>query len=227
VSHAGAHALARRPAGAGLARTVLRDQVKDLLLARILSGEYAPGERLVETRIAQELGTSQSPVREALRELELLRFVESEPFKGARVRSVSRAELAEIYPVRAALEELAGREAARRLGGRVEAFEAELRGMLAAAGRRDLPSQVEHDVRFHRLIVEAAGNTTLLEVWTSLRVEARTVVTALAVDFDRHELAALHVPVLEGLAAADPEASATAIRRHFDHLSHLLLSGGG
>ena len=58
-----------------VARVVLREQVKELILERILNGEYAPGDRLVETRIAQELGTSQAPVREALRDLELLRFV--------------------------------------------------------------------------------------------------------------------------------------------------------
>ena len=76
-----------------------------------------PGERLVETRIAQELGTSQAPVREALRDLELLRLVESEPFRGARVRPFGDSELVEIYPVRAVLEELAARlatETARR-----------------------------------------------------------------------------------------------------------------
>ncbi|MGH3034284.1 MAG: GntR family transcriptional regulator, partial [Gaiellaceae bacterium] len=94
-----------------LSRTVLREQVKEVLLARILDGTYAPGDRLVETRIAQELGTSQAPVREALRELELLRFVESKPYVGARVRELSEEELAEIYPVRAAIEEVAAREA--------------------------------------------------------------------------------------------------------------------
>src|SRR5438876_8572640 len=110
--------------GGGLsvvARTVLREQVKEVLLERILRGEYGPGERLVETRIAQELGTSQAPVREALRDLESLRFVESEPFRGARVRAISDEELIEVYPVRAAIEEVAAREAAIRLDGGVSA----------------------------------------------------------------------------------------------------------
>src|SRR5207244_7422734 len=151
----------RRRRGAALStvtRVVLREQVKELLLARILSGEYQPGERLVETRIAQELGTSQAPVREALRDLELLRFVESEPFRGARVREVSDEELIEIYPVRAAIEEVAAREAAVRLDGDVERLEAELDAMHRAADAGDLHEQVEHDVAFHRLIVEASGN---------------------------------------------------------------------
>ena len=121
-----------------ISRTVLREQVKDILLHRIVSGELKPGERLVETRIANELGTSQAPVREALRDLELLRLVESEPFRGARVREFGDVELIEVYPVRAVLEELAAKEAATRLDGNVSVLEREVEAMRAAAQRGDV-----------------------------------------------------------------------------------------
>src|ERR687889_2658023 len=110
-------------------RAMLRDQIKDVLLERILDGYYSPGERVVETRVAEEFGVSQAPVREALRELEILRLVVSEPFRGARVREVTARELAEIYPVRAALEEVAARGAAAGLGGDVHHLEEEVAGM--------------------------------------------------------------------------------------------------
>ena len=181
------------PADAGVQRTVLREQVKELLLERILSHTYAPGERLVETRIAQELGISQAPVREALRDLESLRFVESAPFRGTWVRAVSDRELAEMYPIRAALEEVAARAAAQRLGGDVTALERERDAMAKA---RSLREQVEHDARFHRIIVEASGNGRLLELWESLQVEARTIITA--------------------LRRQDPEAAGREIRRHVE-----------
>ena len=203
-------------------RVVLREQVKELILERILSGEYAPGGRLVETRIAQELGTSQAPVREALRDLELLRFVESAPFRGARVREVSKEELIEIYPVRAALEEVAAREAAARLEGEVAALEAEVEAMHAAADAGDLHAEVAHDVAFHRLIVEAAGNGVLIETWLGLRIELRTIVTALGTGLDRHEIAESHRPVLEALRARDPDAAAAAVRHHLQHYGELL-----
>jgi DNA-binding GntR family transcriptional regulator len=205
-----------------VARTVLREQVKELMLERILNGSYQPGERLVETRIAQELGTSQAPVREALRDLELLRFVESEPFRGARVRAVSAEELAEIYPVRAAIEEVAARAAAVRLDGRVEALEAELAAMRASADEGDLHGLAEHDAAFHRLIVEASGNSILLEVWTSLRIETRTAITALKTRVDGHEIVALHDPVLEALRARDPDRAGAALRRHVEHFGDLM-----
>ena len=79
-------------------RAMLRDQIKDVLLQRILDGEYSPGQRIVETRVAEEFGVSQAPVREALRELEILRLVVSEPFRGARVRDVSPQEIAQARP---------------------------------------------------------------------------------------------------------------------------------
>jgi DNA-binding GntR family transcriptional regulator len=208
-----------------LSRTVLREQVKELLLGRILDGTYAPGDRLVETRIAQELGTSQAPVREALRELELLRFVESKAYVGARVREVSEEELGEIYPVRAAIEEVAAREAAVHLDGGVEELAAELEAMRSAAAAGDLHAQVEADVRFHRLIVEASGNRTLFEVWSSLRVEARTVITVLATGVDRHELAEMHLPILEALAAGDPAGAGRTVREHVEHFGRLLKVG--
>jgi DNA-binding GntR family transcriptional regulator len=203
-------------------RTVLREQIKELLLDRILNDYYKPGDRLVETQIAQELGTSQAPVRESLRDLESLRFVESQPFRGTRVRAITEEELAEIYPVRAALEEVAARAAAERLEGRVEALQAELDAMIRAADAGDLREQVQHDVEFHRLIVEASGNRILIDVWKSLRIEARTMITALKTHMDQHTLAEMHRPVLEALAARDPDGAGNALRRHLETFAGML-----
>jgi DNA-binding GntR family transcriptional regulator len=208
-----------------VSRIVLREQVKELVLERILDGTYAPGERLVETRIAQELGTSQAPVREALRDLELLRLVESEPFRGARVREVQREELAEIYPVRAALEEVAAREACARLDGDVAVLEAELDGMRKAAARGDLHAQVEHDAAFHRAIVEACGNATLIAVWSSLGIHARTLLTALTTGVEAREIVEMHAPIVEAFSERDARKAGRVLRRHVEHFGELLLKG--
>lgn len=205
-------------------RIVLRDQVKTILLERILSGDYAPGDRLVETRIAQELGTSQAPVREALRELELLRFLESAPFRGTWVREVSNAELIEVFPIRAALEEVAAREAARRLDGDVTALEAEIDAM---ANAPDLLTQVEHDTRFHELIVEASGNQRLIEIWSTLQVEARTTITALATGLSPAEAAELHRPILEALRRRNRKQAGKAIRSHVEMFGKRLVKERG
>src|SRR3990172_1893445 len=89
-----------------ISRSVLSAQVKERLLEAILDGRYPPGARIVEPRVARELGTSQAPVREALRDLEALGVVETTAFRGARVRRPSAAELLEAFEIRAELESL-------------------------------------------------------------------------------------------------------------------------
>jgi DNA-binding GntR family transcriptional regulator len=208
-----------------LTRTVLREQIRELLLERILKGELQSGDRIVELQLAQEFGTSQAPVREALRELQSLGFVEHEPYRGSRVRRITEEELAEIYPVRAALEELAAQEAASRLDGKVEELEREFEAMREAADRDDLQDLAAHDAAFHRLIVEAAGNKVLLDTWRTLRVEARVVVTALKTDIDLQELAELHRPLLEALKEGSPEKAGSALRQHFETLRTMMKRG--
>ena len=202
-----------------LTRTSLRDQIKEALLARILNGDYAPGQRIVELQVANEFGVSQAPVREALRELEALRLIVSEPHRGARVREITTRELAEVYPVRAALEEEAARAAAVGLGGDVSGLEAEYEAMRAAADRDDAHGLVAHDVRFHRIIVEGAGNQTLLELWSSLHVEARTVITMVKDHPGLHEVADLHLPLIDAFRRQEPRHCGRVMRKHIEHFA--------
>lgn len=197
-----------------VARTVLREQIKDILLERILRGELAPGERLVETRLARELGTSQAPVREALRDLELLRLVESEPFRGARVRAVDDSQLLPVFPVRAVLEELAAREAARKADGDVSSLELELEAMRQAALSEDWRTQISHDLGFHRAIVELADNEPLLQSWLVLGLEVSTAFAVYWTYWDQQDLAEFHVPILEAIRAGDSARAGAESRKH-------------
>ena len=197
-----------------VARTVLREQVKEVLLERILRGELEPGERLVETRLARELGTSQAPVREALRDLELLRLVESEPFRGSRVRAVDDSQLLPVFPVRAALEELAASEAARNADCDVGALEHELESMREAAAAADWRTQIAHDVAFHRAMVELAGNEPLLQSWLVLGVEVSTAFATYQTLWDQTELAEFHVPIVEAIRAGDSRRAGAEARKH-------------
>ena len=97
----------------------LREQIREHIVEGIVSGRWKPGERIVERRIATELEVSQTPVREALRELESLRLIESAPNKGVRVRNLTAADLEESYPVRAGLEQIAAELAAGAAGRRL------------------------------------------------------------------------------------------------------------
>jgi len=207
-----------------ISRTVLREQVKDVLLQRIVSGELEPGDRLVETRIAQELGTSQAPVREALRDLELLRLVESEPFRGSRVRGFGEKELVEVYPVRASLEELAARLAAENLRGNVSALEAEYEAMRDAARRSDINALVRHDIAFHRLIVEAADNSVLEQCWKSLGVEGRITLSLYGDYMEPGEVAERHLPLLDAIRSGRAVAAGREARKHVEGFARLVRS---
>ena len=197
-----------------VARTVLREQVKEVLLERILRGELRPGDRLVETRIAQELGTSQAPVREALRDLELVNLVESEPFRGSRVRGVTDEDLLQIFPVRAVLEELAAKEATRRLRGDASTLYAEIEVMRDAAARGDTRAQLAADIAFHRAIAEASGNRALLQAWLALGIEVPTAFGVYWTYFDAMELVEFHVEIADAIQAGDAARAGAAARTH-------------
>jgi DNA-binding GntR family transcriptional regulator len=208
--------------GAGdppFARVILREQVRDLLLARVMSGFYAPGERLVETRIAQELGISQAPLREALRDLEQLGCVVHEPFRGCSVRELSIADLLEAFPVRSALEGVAARLAAEQITDEeLERLAALIEDMRAAAAAGDPIAESSADSAFHAAIVEVARNAVLSRQWEQLQPHARTFISLTLPSSDRGPVADRHVPILDALERRDPQAAAQAMH---DHLSEV------
>jgi DNA-binding GntR family transcriptional regulator len=198
-----------------ISRTVLREQVKDILLHRIVSGDLKPGERLVETRIANELGTSQAPVREALRDLATLGLVDVHPYRGARVRQPEPEELVEAMELRGELEAVAARTAARRIDDATLAQMRELlEAMRASAARDDAHAQAMQNSAFHTCVITASGNRTLQRLWSMLEPFARTYLTATAPGADLHWLAERHVAILEALETRDAEAAAEAMRIH-------------
>jgi DNA-binding GntR family transcriptional regulator len=209
-----------------ISRSVLAEQVKDRLLQDILAGRYPPDSRIVETRVARELGTSQAPVREALRGLEALGVVEILPFRGARVKRPTISELLEAYEVRAELESLGARLAVPAM---TDADLAELetlhRAMQLAAKAGDRHEVAVQDAAFHALLMHLAHNATLERVWQALQPFSRTYITLVSPGADANWTANLHPPILKALQARDAEAVEAALRHHFREASEHLASG--
>lgn len=206
-----------------LMRSVLADQVKEWLLEAILNGSYPPDSRIVETAVAKELGTSQAPVREALRGLEALGIVEIAPFRGARVRRLEAAELLEAYVVRSTIEVLGARLAMARL------TDDDIAGLLAigeqmqsAADAGDGRTLAIVDASLHERIMQLAGNRTLLRVWRSLEPMSRTYITLTGPRSDPQWSAALHDPILEAIRERDTEGVVRAIEGHFEEVREWL-----
>jgi DNA-binding GntR family transcriptional regulator len=203
--------------GRPLERRVFREEIREQLIEDILNGKLSPGARIVETRIAQQFGVSQGPVREALRDLELFGFVVSSPFRGTQVRKISTDDLLEIYPIRAALEAVAARAAALHMDDATLAhLEEHLDAMRDAAKRDDPHAQANADGAFHHTIIKAAGNRMLEHVWQTMRLSITTCVTHAMTHRSLHEITERHVSLLAALRARDPIRAEAEIRKHIE-----------
>ncbi|EST34931.1 GntR family transcriptional regulator [Streptomycetaceae bacterium MP113-05] len=182
----------------------LREQIREHIVEGIVSGRWKPGERIVERRIAMELEVSQTPVREALRELEALRLIESAPNKGVRVRELSAPDLEEIYPVRAGLEQMAAELAAPHLAEDVSRLEPHVTALYGADRADDGEAQARHTVGFHRELVRASGNSVLLHTWEGLGIEVWTALSIRWLGTVQQSYAEEHEAVLEAFRRRDP-----------------------
>jgi DNA-binding GntR family transcriptional regulator len=201
-------------------RRVLREEIREQVIDEILSGRLPPGSRIVETQLAKQFGVSQAPVREALRDLALFGFVVCSPFRSTYVRQISIAELLKSYPVRAALESVAAREAASVIDDDTLArLEEHIAAMRRAAEANDQRAHVDADFAFHHTIIKAAGNDMLEHVWQSMRLATTTLVTHSMIQMTHRsmkEIGERHVTVLEALRSRDPQKAEAAMRRHIE-----------
>jgi DNA-binding GntR family transcriptional regulator len=195
-------------------RQSLSDQIRQVLIDRIVSGELKPGERLVELALAKEFQTSQTPVREALQSLEAMRLVEALPHRGVRVREVTEKEMAETYALRGLLEEFAAPLATANLRGEVTHLQHHAEAIQSAAEQGDTAAYAQHDFTFHREIVEASGNTTLLYLWDALAFEFRTPLLMVRHAPNLIALAADHFSILEAMVAGDRIRAGRLLREH-------------
>jgi len=214
--------MSERQLSSDIGGELLSATVKRIVLDRIVQGHYAPGERSVEFKLAKELGLSQSPVREGLRELAAVGIVTIHPRRGARVRLPSAKELADVSLVRAEVDALAARLAAGRipdatldvLGGLVDE-------MLDRLEAGDFSGVTGADVRFHHLIAEASENHALVRAFDQLAPFARTFITLTLPDVDVRGIVLEHRPILDALRDRDADRAAEAARAHQPSVSAL------
>jgi len=195
-------------------RRPLQATVREYLLTRILDGDLTPGDPIRELDIASRLGVSQAPVREALRDLASSGLVEYQPNRGTRVRMIRREDLAHFYPVRAALEGIAGEQAASHLAGDTAVLDTHIARMLDAAQREDIYAFARASTDFHRTIVTAAGNRPLLDAWQALGIEILTAVSLATTAHPLEDAAQEHLPIAQALDAGDAKKAAALLRNH-------------
>ncbi len=214
-----AHAsLSRAEHAAGEIRRAIRD------------GRYPPGMRLVERRLAAELGTSHIPVREALARLVDEGLVEHEPHRGARVADLDERQLEELTSLRTTLEQLAVVRVQERLTPRDEQ---ELRRVVArmwqAAERADAHRFLALDRAFHERLWEMSDHALLLGVSTQLRTRIDAFLHAVTSRMDREALrsqAQAHVTLLEAICGGDRATAQAAVAEHIASAANRLRTAG-
>lgn len=203
----------------------LTDQAIDVIREAVRSGALVPGELYSVYRLADDLGISRSPVREALLRLAETGIVRFERNRGFRIVPPDPRDLAEIFAVRLALEVPAAAHAAASADAALSrSLRDELAAMSKAATSGDESSFMIHDQRLHKLILDAAGNRRARAVIENLRdairlVAASTIGTSRTLD----EVHAEHIPIVDAIEAGDPTAAADAMKRHLHQTGRLLL----
>lgn len=197
-------------------KVILHREAYKAIRKAILNGRYRPGARLIVRELAEELGLSPTPIKEALAALEREGLVKSTPHKGYQVFKPSLEDAQEIYELRESLEGLAARLATLRGGeGLVNALTALWEKQREAADRRDLEAYGDFDIGFHRTLWEAAGNKRLRHIAENLDGQVRLLISTSAAVPGRLPLSIEeHRRIIEAIRKRDASEAEAAMRQH-------------
>jgi DNA-binding GntR family transcriptional regulator len=161
-----------------LQRRCMREPIRDEIVARILDGRYPAGTRLKELALAGEFNVSQAPVREALRELQALHLVETEHYRGTRVRAIDLPELQQAYELRLLIEQAAVAAAVPCEVAGLAKLKDGIAAQARAIARKRPADYIAAAVQFHRDLVSLSGNALFLRVWDQMHWDVRARVAA-------------------------------------------------
>ena len=197
----------------------LRDVVFNTLRQAILKGELAPGERLMEIQLAEKLGVSRTPIREAIRKLELEGLVLMIPRKGAEVARISEKSLRDVLEVRRSLEELAIELACERMTQEeLKELEEAQKKFGDAIETGDAMAIAETDEHYHDLIYQGTGNDKLVQFLNNLREQMYRYRLEYIKDKDKRQILLLeHDHILKALQGRNISEAKMAVREHIDN----------
>ncbi len=208
---------------------VLRQEVLAALRTAILANEIPAGSRILEAEVAEQMGVSRAPVREAIRHLEQEGLVEIFPHRGAVVVGLPEAEIDAIYELRSVIEGRAIAAAVRSVTDEdLERLETLIDEMGRAIDAREVETVADLDLQFHGLIVELSGMTLLRHIWSGLdglvRVRSYQALDrpGATAEYFLANAAGSHSVLVDALRDGDPEAAAILARQHVLEVPNLL-----
>lgn len=197
----------------------LREVIFNTLREAIIVGELKPGERLMEVKLADKMGVSRTPVREAIRKLELEGLVEMLPRKGAHVADLSIKDIMDVLEVRSTLDGLASSLSALRItDDEVKELRHQLTQFISYAERENLQGSIKKDVEFHDIIYRSSRNDKLIQISNNLREQVQRFRIIYIKDYgSTRELVKEHTRIYDAIARRDPEA---AMKQAQDHIKN-------
>lgn len=205
----------------------LREQVVDALRDAIVQGEFKPGQTLVETDLANQLGVSRAPVREALQILNGEGLLETVPYRGTTVRRLTKSDIEELYSLRSVLEVFAVRRIiAHKRPEDIKVLRAHFQDMLETADKGDLRKINDIDRSFHTTLIELSGHSMLISIWSSVTLRVRQVMALLnELNADMKQIAYNHLPLIEAIEAGDEAKATELIAQHIAATGELIAAG--
>lgn len=201
----------------------LRELVFESLRKAIILGKLKPGERLMEIQLAEEMGVSRTPVREAIRKLELEGFVVMVPRRGAYVAGVTVKDIVDVFEVRSALEGLAAGLAAERITE--EEMEELEKVIYLISGEEDILTVVKKDNEFHELIYRASRNQRLAQIITNLSEQInRFRMTSLSVPGRLKIAVDEHRKIIEAISDRDADLANKLASEHMENAEQNLIN---
>ena len=197
----------------------LREVVFNTLREAIISGELKPGERLMEVKLAEKMGVSRTPVREAIRKLELEGLVSMLPRKGAHVAELSAKDIMDVLEVRATLDGMATSLAAERITDEeikdLSHIQVQFEGYTY---KENLQGSIKKDVEFHELIYRASRNERLIQISSNLREQIQRFRVIYMKDYSNpKDLIKEHQCILEAISRHDVEGAKRYAQIHIDN----------
>lgn len=200
-------------------RHLYSDDITEIIKKAISQNKLRPGDRIVETRLAKELGISQAPVREAIRELIALGLVESRPYQGAFVKIIDRQEIFESYDVRIALETQAMQNIANHISeDQIIELQKRIDAMHSAGAKNNFEEFIECDRLFHYKILQFNGNKLLIKLWEQCKIMQNSKIISITARTDLKNLADRHNLLLSALRGKDKTTIENEMSCHFQSL---------
>lgn len=202
----------------------LREQILNILRSAIISGEFKPGQPLVESEIATRLGVSRAPVREALQTLSAEALVDTVPYHGTVVKVLNRRDIVELYSLRAVFEIFAiQRIIELNTLNAISTLRVVADDMMTAAQAGDIKLVTEIDRQFHDTLIRLSDHQLLAMSWNNISMRVRQVMALRNRRFsDLTQIAFNHIAIIDAIDAANEELAIRLIREHIASSGDLL-----